>query len=204
MNWGLAFSELVLPALKVFALLASVAGLALGLGLILNSAAALRWLAALNRWVSSRRATRSLDIPRATPVGDRYLLGATFAVVGLYALVLLALSPVDAKAVAMLGYDPRYSAAAFGFSFLRWLLVAGSALAAVVGLLMLFAPRALSAIEARSNTWISSRKLSAGADTVYMPLERAAERFPRATGVALAVLSSAAIAASLVLLLSRG
>ena len=203
MNWGLAFSELVLPALKVFALVASLGGLALGLGLILRSAPTLRWLATLNRWVSSRRATRPLDLPRATPHGNRFLLGVALAAAGLYALAVLAITPADAKLAAMLGYDPRYSLAAIGFSFLRWLFVAGSALAAAVGLLMLFAPRALAAIEARSSYWISSRKLTMGADTMYLPLDHLAERFPRATGVAIAALSAAAVTASLVLLLSR-
>jgi hypothetical protein len=202
MNWSTAL-ELILPALKLFALVASLAGLALGLGLILRGAATLRWVATLNRWVSSRRATKPLDVTRATPSGNRFLLGAALAAIGVYAMAVLALSPVDAKLAAMLGYDPRYSLAALGFAFLRWLFVAGSALAAAVGLLMLFAPRALAALEARSSYWISSRRLTAGADKMYMPLDRMAERFPRAAGATIAALSAAALAASLFLLLSR-
>jgi hypothetical protein len=202
MNWTGALAELLGPGLKIVALAGSLAGFALGLALVFRSAPTLRLLGALNRWVSSRRATRSLEIPHAAPRSNRFL-GAVFVAVGLYAAAVLALSPFDTRLAAALGYDPRYSLAAFGMSFARWALMAGSALAALVGLLVLFAPRKLAALESLSGYWISSRRLTMGADKMYLPLDRLAERFPRAAGAVIAALSAAAVAASLVLLLAH-
>jgi hypothetical protein len=83
------------------------------------------------------------------------------------------------------------------------MLVAGSAVAVAAGLMMLLAPRALASLESLGNRWISSRQLLAGADTMRAPLDSLAERFPRAAGALLLVLSAAAAIASALMLLSR-
>lgn len=203
MSWTYALAELILPSLKVCALAFSLAGIALGIGLAARSEPTLRVLRALNRWVSSRRALKPLEIPRTVASGNRYVVGALLAAVGLYAIAVLARPEVAPKLAAVLGFDPRYSLPGIAIDAARWLLVAGSALVAAVGLLMLLAPRALAALEARTNRWISSRRIVAGADTMYLPLDHLAERFPRAAGVVIAAFSAAAAAASVVLLLPR-
>jgi hypothetical protein len=202
MNWTGALAELLGPGLKVVALIVSLAGFVLGIALVLRSAPTLRMMGALNRWVSSRRATRSLEVPHAAPRSNR-VFGAIVVLVGFYAMAVLVLSPVDARLAAVLGYDPRYSLVALVLGFARWALAAGSALAALVGLLVLFAPRKLAALESLSGYWISSRRITAGADRMYLSLDHLAERFPRAAGMAIAALSAIAVAASLILLLAH-
>ena len=203
MSWSYAFGELILPAVKLCALVFSLAGIALGIGLVARSGPTLHVMHALNRWVSSRRAIKALEVPRAAASGNRYVVGALLAAVGLYAIAVLARPEVAPKLAAVLGFDPRYSLPAIAIDAARWILVAGSGLVAVVGLLMLLAPYALSALEARTNRWISSRRIAAGADTMYLPLDRLAESSPRAAGVVIGVLSVAAAVASVVLLLPR-
>ena len=202
MSWNVALAELLTPGLKIVALAVSLAGFALGVALMLRSSPTLRLMGGLNRWVSSRRAIRSLEIPHPAPRSNR-ALGLVLAVVGLYATAVLALNPFDARLASALGYDPRYSLVAIALSFARWTLAAGSALAALVGLLVLFAPRKLAALESLSGHWISSRRLTAGADRMYLPLDHLAERFPRTAGAAIAAVCAIAVAASLVLLLGR-
>lgn len=203
MSWAEAFVQLVTPFLQVVALVVSLVGIALGLALALWSAATLRALQPLNRWVSSRRAIKPLEVPRSAGVGGNRMLGAGLALIGLYALLVLVPGEVSVRLADALGVDPRRSFAGFGIDFARWLLVAGSALAACAGLLMLLAPRAFAVLEARSAYWVSSRRLAAGGDTLHLPLERFAQRHPRLAGFGLAALSAAAAIASLVLLLPR-
>ncbi len=67
--------------------------------------------------------------------------------------------------------------------------------------MMLFAPRALGALESLGNRWISSRRMVTGGDKMHLPLDHLAEHYPRAAGAFIAGLSLAATAASVVLLL---
>src|SRR3972149_8626052 len=50
----------------VFFIVAGIALLVVGISLIVNSAGSLRLFGGLNRWVSMRRASRPLEIPRDT------------------------------------------------------------------------------------------------------------------------------------------
>jgi hypothetical protein len=199
-------SGLVVPALGIFALAVSITGIVLGLALALRAEATLRWLGAMNQWVSSRRAMKPLEIPRdADPhaAGGRRWVGVVVALVGAYALFVLSLQLDTNKLASALGQHSRYSLAAIAIDGLRWVLVAGCAVAAIAGVMMVVAPRALHALEVLGNRWISTRQLAAGGDQMHMGLDRLAGRYPRAAGVAIAALSIAATAASVVLLLAR-
>ena len=61
-------------------------------------------------------------------------------------------------------------------------------------------PSALQSFEAWSNRWISTRRAAQGSDQLYLPLDGLAERFPKAFGALLLVLSLAAAVASALLL----
>jgi hypothetical protein len=200
------WTEIVAPVLKIAALSVSLAGLILALGLILRGEATLRALRGMNRWVSTRRAMKAFEIPRSAEPrapASRRGIGIVVAAVGAYAIVVLALQFDAGRLASVFGEHPRYSAAAIAIDAVRWMLVAGSAAAVAVGLMMLFTPRALASLESLGNRWVSSRQIVAGADSMRTPLDSLAERFPRAAGALLLVLSAAAAAASTLMLLSR-
>jgi hypothetical protein len=198
--------QILAPALKLLALSGSLAGVALGVCLIVRSEATLRYLRGMNRWVSSRRAMKSLEIPRnverAAHRGGRGI-GIVVAAIGAYALVVLALQFDPGKLASVLGEHPRYSIAAIVIDGVRWILVAGCATAVVAGLMLVFAPRALATLETLGNRWISSRQMATGGDTMRVPLDRFAEHYPRAAGIVITALSAAAAVASVVLHFSR-
>jgi hypothetical protein len=196
--------QLLAPAFKVLFLSVSLVGIGLGVCLIVRGEATLRIMHGMNHWVSSRRAMKPLEIPHnVEPVArtGRRGIGIVVAAVGIYAFIVLILQFDPGKLASVLGQHPRYSIAAVAIESLRWLLIAGSALAAVIGVMMLVAPRALGALESVGNRWISTRRLVAGGDTMHVPLDRFAEHHPRVAGVLIAGLSLAATVASVLLLL---
>jgi len=196
--------QLLAPALKVVFLSVSLVGIGLGVCLIVRSESTLRSLHGMNHWVSSRRAMKPLEVPRnVEPVArsGRRGIGIVVAAIGIYSFIVLALQFDPAKLAAVLGQQPRFSIASVAIDSARWLLIAGSALAALVGIMMLFAPRALSALESVGNRWISTRHLVMGGDTMHLPLDHLAEHYPRAAGSFITGLSLAAAAASVILLL---
>ena len=198
------WAHLLAPVLKLLALSGSVVGIVLGICLIVRSEPTLRALRGMNRWVSSRRAMKPLEVPRdVEPVGEtrRRGIGIAFAAVGIYSVIVLVLQVDSAKLAAAWGQHPRFSIASIAIDSARWVLIAGSVLAAITGFMMLFAPRALGALESLGNRWVSSRRLVASGDTMHMPLDHFAEHHARAAGAFIAGLSLAATMASVVLLL---
>lgn len=198
--------ELVPPILRLLALCGSLAGLLLGAALLLRPERTLAVMRGMNRWVSSRRAIKPLEVPRTAlqeTRGRRLWLGLVLAAVGAYALTVLVWNLDPGQLAAALAADPRYSPTAVILESGRWILVAGSAVCIAIGLMMAFAPRAMESFEAWSNRWVSSRQALQGVDTMYVPLDRLAERFPRASAILILALSAAAGASSVVLLLQR-
>jgi len=200
------WAQVLAPFLKLLALSVSLVGILLAVCLLARPARTLAYMRDMNRWVSSRRAMKPFEVPRSVERrvrGRRLWLGLVFAAVGAYALIVLLWNLDPAKVSAALGVDPKYSGTALAIEALRWALVAGSAVCVAVGLMMALAPRMLLAFEAWSNTWISSRRALQGADTMYLPLDRLVEQFPRAAALLILALSLAAAASSAVLLLER-
>lgn len=198
MTTGQVLWSVLGPFCKLVVLFGSVAGIVLGLGLLLQTQATLRGMARLNRWVSSRRALKALEIPRSMARrarGGRLWAGLVIASGAAYVLIALVWH-FDTAGLA----SPLMLV---GLEALRWILVAGSVLAAIVGMLLAFSPRTLEAFETWSNRWVSMRQAVQGADTMYTPLERLVEQFPRAAGGLLIAFSAAAAIASVVLLLQR-
>lgn len=201
-----AWDAIGAPFLASLALSASLAGILVGVCLLACPARTLASLQYMNRWVSSRRALKPLEVPRniGRPVqGRRPWLGLVVGTIGAYALVVLVWNVDPAKVSAALGADPKYSLAALAIDSMRWMLVLGSAVCVAIGLMMALAPRVLEALEAWANTWVSSRRALHGADTMYLPLDRLVERFPRASALLVLLLSATSLVASVVLLLQR-
>ena len=193
MNSERLLAQLLLTTAVVFLFVGSLLGLVVGIGLLLRSSATLRFIHAMNRWVSTRQALRSLELPlqvAQAAAGARWF-GAVLVALGAYTTAVL-LTGVDVDGVAALvKVDSRYSLWAIAIHAAKWTLVLGSLVAIATGIMLLFFPRAWRRVEAQANRWYSTGDLEGSEDTVYLSLERLVERFPRASGAVIAVLSLA-------------
>jgi hypothetical protein len=182
--------NLVVPSIVEFFLLVGLIGIVVGIALIVRNEPTLRFLAALNRWVSTRRWLKAAEMPRDTSsVVQRYRLwiGPLFVLAAVYSLFGL----VARFEISALVHTSRPGAwqlaAVWLLQSLRWFLVLASVAAAAVGVLMIFLPDALRKLEARANEWHSSRQALGGApDAMYMPLDRWVEHYPRIAGFVIA------------------
>ena len=172
--------QLVVPFLLIFLFIGSVGGIALGGALLLRAAAAIGFIRSMNRYVSTRKATREISIPRqgfrqSRWLGSLLVLGGAFACTILLAKLL---APRAAVSVA----DPRFLTA-LAIETTGWLFVAGCLLSLAMGMLMLFSPRVLDALQAQLNHWVSTRNLvPLGGDQMRTPLDVLVEVYPRAAG----------------------
>lgn len=187
--------QLVIPTLVLFLLVGSLGATLLGLALLLRSAAALRFIARMNRWVSTRRALRPLEIPRTiealSAARRRPWLGALVAIGAAAALYLLLtrMDSLGSRSASALELK-RWLSVTLPLLTLKWFLVAGSAFSIVAGVMIAAFPRAWSALEQRMNRWYSTRRmLPAGSDDMRMPLEALVEAHPRAAGALITVAS---------------
>ncbi len=171
-----------------------IVGIAVGVGLIFNRTAMRKLSDIMGQWVSMRRSTRWLAIPRATgPVAQRFQrpIGTAFIVVAAYSTYALVSHPFDVGGiVAALHIDAPDSFAAWIIECARWCLIVGSILAIVIGIMLIQFPQALRALEARANHWYSFRSFSESGDTMHMGLDRWIGRHPRAMGTTIAAAST--------------
>jgi hypothetical protein len=193
--------QLLLTALLVFLLVGSLLGIGIGVGLLLRNQRAAAFVQAMNRWVSTRRALRPVELPRRVGRGTPGRgLGAVLLIAGGYALSVLVAAPV-ARVAAALGVDAASPLAEIAIEAAKWLLVAGCAISVASGVLLLFFPRAWHGVEALANRWYSSRRITSGGDDMHLPLDQAAAAFPRAAGGVILALSLASSVACALLLL---
>lgn len=205
--------RIVIPTLVIFVLVGGFAGAVLGAALVWRSAAALRFVGRMNRWVSTRQALRVLETPhnlRSVPAGLRRWLGGFLAFGGAFSAAFLL---VRLQVLQRGRYVPsvdveRWLVSGVMLETMKWVLVAGSAFAFAVGVLMLFFPARLAAFESRMDQWYYSRPLAPGEDTtvtprMITPLEPRVEANPRAAGWIIALASLLVAAAMLVLLFAK-
>ena len=182
------FWQIFVPAAVWFGLVGSLAGLAVGAGLLARSEGTLKLLRSMNRWVSTRRVLKPLEIPRRIePIaaGNRRWLALLVLAGGAIALLVLVASYGDFRGVIRLGRlrtSPAAVAVGMAVESLYVVLAVGSAAAVAAGILLAFFPRAWSAIEARANRWYSARQLGARASAMHFTLDALAENHPRAAG----------------------
>lgn len=174
--------QIVLPAFLLFMLIGSVGGALLGLALALRSASALQFVARMNRWVSTRRALRAVEIPRGMqPGGRRAWLGVFLVVGGAFAfyMLLARLQIPDSSGPNL----RRWLVLGLALQATKWFLVIGAVLSFAVGAMLLFFPRAYASFEAKMNYWYSTRKLlPADSDTMRQPLDSLVAARPREAG----------------------
>jgi len=189
-----AVYPMLLTALLTFCLVGSLLGIALGAGLFMRSARTQAFVGGMNRWVSTRRVLRPVELPRDTGHGNGGL-GVVLVVAGAYALFVLAQLPV-AKAAAALRIDASSALTLIAIETAKWLLLAGCAVAVAAGVMLLFFPRAWRAVEDRANRWYSTRQIATGGDVMHVPLDRMAQTYPRVAGALILVLSLVSTAAT--------
>jgi hypothetical protein len=197
---------LVAPSIAQFFLVFSVVGVAVGVGLMLWRQPTLRFLGALNRWISTRRWLKSVEIPRDTSsavhryrlwIGLFFVLAAAYSLFGLIARFELS------ALVQTNRMGPWQPAVVWLLQSLRWFLVLASIAAAAVGAMMVLLPETMRKLEASANEWHSSRNALGGAgDTMYMPLDKWVEHYPRIAGAVIAA-GGVAIAIGSLMVLTR-
>jgi hypothetical protein len=195
-----------------FAIALLIGGLlciAIGAGLLFRGAATLRIFAIMNRWVSTRRVLRPLEIPRTSDlhVADsrrRWVTGLLFAVGGGYAAYRLAIG-VDAARVAA-AFGARGTFLPLGkvlVECIRWFLVIGCAGAFALGVVLLAFPGAWGGIESRANRWYSTRQLALTGDAMNVTLDSWVERSPKVAGVVILLAAAFPLAGAAILLFGR-
>ena len=183
---SIAFRDWFARFLVVLFLTGSAGLLAAGLGLIFRSAATLRFFSSMNRWVSTRRTLRPVEVPRDTGATvQKYgrWLGAIFIVGGGFAIYSLVMQYNARAAVLLLGLDiflPSF--ATWVVDSIRWILIVGNVAGIVVGIMLAFFPGALVALEARGARWYSERQVARNRDTMYLALDDWVARHPRVSG----------------------
>ncbi len=200
--------RVLVPSLILFLLIGSLASVVLGWALVFRSARALSFMRSMNRWVSTRRALKELEVPRHVeePRKAGKLWFGLFLVAGAGFALYVLLARIEIPRVAVvLGVNlQRWFLASVALQTMKWLLVVGSVLALAVGILMLFFPQVLAAFEARMNRWYSTRQLlPAGGETMKFPLELLVEASPRAAGWIIAAASLVVAVAMGILLVAR-
>jgi hypothetical protein len=188
--------RIIVPTLIAVFLVGGVASFVLGCALVLRQAATLRFMAHMNRWVSTRetfaRLDRRIDLERATvPGARRPILGTIFLCVGLagIGLVLWRLQFLPYSAARRADAQAWFFAT-LALEGLKWVLVVGFAFTAVVGLLMLVAPARLAELQVRLNQWHSTDdSILSASDKVHTPLEPLVSAYPRASGWIIAIAS---------------
>ena len=183
---SLEFRDWLARFLTVLFLVGGFALLVVGLSLIFNTTGTLRFFSRMNRWVSTRRALRPIEIPRDTGQAvqkHRRWLGAIFIAGGTFAVYGLATQYDERAAIVLLGLDIfRPGFASWVVESARWVLIVGNAAGIVVGVALVFFPAAVVDLEARGARWYSERGIARERDKMNLALDNWVERFPRAAG----------------------
>jgi hypothetical protein len=182
-----AFQQWIVQVLTVFFLIGGFVGVAVGVGLIVNSVRTQRVFDTLNRWVSMRPVARPLEIPRDTTQAvqkHRRWLAVVFMAGGAFATFVL-ITKYDANAARdLLNLKTVHPALALSIvDGARWILIVGNLAAIVVGMLLAFFPAKLAAIEVRGSSWFSERKHTRGADKQHLSLDNWVAAQPRRAGI---------------------
>jgi hypothetical protein len=200
--------RVIIPALVIFLLIGSVASVVFGLALAFRTEKTLAFMRSMNRWVSTRRGLREVEMPRTVEVksrGGKILLALFLFFGGLFALYVLVLRLEIPRAAVAMGVSlQKWFVLGVLLQTMKWFLVAGSALAVLVAVLILFFPSRLAALEERLNKWYSTRHiLPSTGEAMRYPLDSIVEGAPRAAGWIIAAASLLVAAAMAMLIAAR-
>lgn len=178
--------QILVPAIVWFFLVFGIVGFAVGIGLVLNHERMHRFFEVMNQWVSMRRSTKWLAVPRYSglPLQQyRHVAGTTIILAAVVSTGLLSTRGYAQGAISSV----PFSMMSWVLESLRWFLICGGVFAVVVGVMLMFFPGAFRALELRANSWYSFRNHSLGVDSMHMGLDRWVERYPRSLGLVIAV-----------------
>jgi hypothetical protein len=194
--------QLLVPFIVLFLFVFGIIGFAVGVGLVLNGALMHRFFGVMNRSVSTRRGMKWIAVPRdiqpavqryRRPIGGIFILGAAFSIFGLVTRI-----DVD-RGFPMLGIEAQWV-----IESMRWFLIGGNLVAIAIGIMLVFFPDALRAIETRANRWYSFRHFAAGGESMNMAFDSWVERFPRIAGCIIAAAALVLVVNSGILLFAHG
>lgn len=187
-----AFQQIIFDSLVIAFFSLGIIAVAVGIGLLVCSSAMFRLFAAVNRSVSTRKATKPMSIQRdIEPVVRRHRLwfGVALILAAAYSIYGLGVNfntEIVAAAIAGTpGANMSQSPLTLFVDVARWTMLVSSVLALAVGFILCFAPHTLDVIEARTNRWISTRKATIGVEKEYPAVDEWAEAFPRTSGAAI-------------------
>lgn len=179
----------------VFFILASIFSFIVGIGLATRNAAMLRFFNFMNKSYSTRRITRPLIKPLTEPhfveptlLKHPRMLGGGIVLGAIASIVLL-------KQVDAIVFEPMYSgsftkeAAEILSGYTHSFLLVGNALCILVGMMLLFFPKVLSAIESYTDKWYSLRKQTRPLHENYIEVDKWVLAHPTISGVTLSLLS---------------
>ena len=188
--------QILLTSFLRFLFIGGGFSLMVGIGLILHSELMFRIFEKMNRWVSSRRATRMLEVPRdcwPLVLRYRYILSIFITAGAVYALIRL-ITHVDTEAIVP-GISSSLHLPSLFVSWIltsiKWFLLLGSVVGIAVGLMLGFFLSTLLKIESYSGRWISLRTntVSKKADALYTGLDKLVVSFPQTAGWIITILS---------------
>jgi len=184
-SYSAFLSQIIQQTIFVFLLVGAIFALLAGILLVFDSERAFRIGDRLNRWVSTRKAIRSLEeyhsISRPLYRMHR-LVGMLICAGALYALVVLA-TPEGGAAVtkSLSGLGPVRFASWISDS-LRIILLAGNAAALLFGLVFIVRPSALRFLEAWADRRISPREPTKTLEQMHLAPDQFARVHPRLIG----------------------
>lgn len=162
-----------------------IVAFAVGVGLIVNHVRMRRFCDFMNRWVSTRPATKWLATTHDTVAVEhrfRYSIGAvSIFLAGFSVFVLNAQIDVE-RVAAAIPLNVPHDIEVLIVESVRRILIASSLLAIAVGVMLIFFPKALRAIEMRANRWYSTRTLIRNGDSMHMGFDQWLDGNPRVAG----------------------
>lgn len=180
-----------LDCVFVFFVIGSIFSFIVGVALALRNETMLRFFDFMNQWVSIRKLSKPLAIPRIIePVllkhrhflGGGLILGATVSIYLLSGIDSALFQPI------FLGLFSYFTAKILA-DYLELFLLAGNGVCLAVGLMVLFFPRQLLSIEAYTDRWYSLRKQTLPLSRMHFGVDKWVLAHPTVSGVALSLMS---------------
>jgi len=195
--------QFLVQFLMVSFLVVAVAGLVVGIGLLVSSQRTVQLFQVLNRWVSTRHVLKSVEVPHETDrvahSYQRWLAGA-FVLGGLPSMFGVAVG-FDASAISAVVAEQRFvPVVAIALESAKWFLVVGSGFGVVVGAMLLLYPNAEITLERYANRWVASRQITRGGDDMHMMIDKLVETHPKPAGWIIACTSAAAVIFGIIML----
>lgn len=197
---------LLFPVVLWIFIAASIVGIAIGVGLNIQSTRTLRFLGSMNRWISVRNSLKPMEEPHdigQAVYRQRRWIGSAFAISGAFVVYMLLFKVQFVSFTATLSRGRSEVLVDLIVDSLTALLVAGGFLAIAIGVMLVFAPNALRALETRVDRWYSPRKIGKGGDTMHLTLDQWVQTYPRIAGSLIGLGSALVLVAWMMVLLGR-